>query len=252
MVPSGPDPSAQAPATAPDPAAQPWVWDDEYRRRGVPSSVRDHPSGVVVWAVDSWPRLDGAPRLRRALDVGCGTGRNALHLAQAGARTTGFDRSPVAVERARERMRAAGADVELLVHDLADGLPAADGEIDLVLDVFVYKHQVRPAVRARYRAELARVLAPGGRVLLSLAEPDDGYYGACPPSPEPDAGPHAVVDPVVGAGSVLFTLAEIEAEMADRFVLDMAWRRAKRGPMHGADHVRRTLATLWRRTGDRP
>jgi SAM-dependent methyltransferase len=223
-------------------------WDDEYGRGGVPSSIRDAPSGAVVWALENWPRLAGEQTPRRALDVGCGTARNSLHLARHGTRVTGFDASAVAVERGRERVRDAGAQasVELLVHDLQAGLPVAAGEVDLVLDVFVYKHQVQPAARARYRQELRRVLAPGGRVLLSLAEPDDGYYGACPPSPEPGAGPHAIVDPQVGAGSVLFSLAELEAELADGFALEMAWRKDKPGTMHGREYRRRTLATLWR------
>lgn len=221
-------------------------WDGEYERAGVPSSFRDAPSAAVVWALENWARLGGSGFPARGLDVGCGTARNSVFLARHGARMLGFDASPVAIERGRERVREAGLPVELLVHDLQDGLPAGDGEIDLVLDTFVYKHQIQPAARERYRVELARVLAPGGRILISLAEPDDGYYGACPPSPEPGAGPHAIVDPEVGAGSVLFTLAELEAELSDRFTLEMAWRKQKQGTMHGRDHLRRTIATLWR------
>jgi SAM-dependent methyltransferase len=223
-------------------------WDAEYERAGIPSSFRDEPSSTVVWALDSWTRANGGAAPRRVLDVGCGTARNAVQLARQGARVTGFDASAVAIERGRERVRQAAldGDVELLVHDLSDGLPAGDGEIDLVLDVFVYKHQLQPRARRRYRAELLRVLAPHGRVLLSLAEPDDGYYGSCPRSDEPGAGPHAVVDPAVGAGSVLFTLGELEAEMGDAFALELAWRKRGIGEMHGREHVRRTLATLWR------
>jgi hypothetical protein len=116
-----------------------------------------------------------------------------------------------------------------------------------VLDVFVYKHQTDPAVRLGYREELQRVLSEEGRVLLSVAEPDDGYYGACPPLAEPDASPHAVFDPVLGCGSVLFSLNELEAEMAEILSLEMAWRKARVGKMHGKEYVRRTLATLWRR-----
>lgn len=221
-------------------------WDAEYREQGMPSSVRDAPSSTVVWALESWPRLTGATAPARALDVGCGTARNAVHLASRGTPTIGFDASEVAIARGRERVRRAGADVELLVHDLRDGLPANDGEIDLVLDVFVYKHQVRPEARRRYRAELLRVLAPGGRVLLSLAEPQDGYYASCPPAADAAAAPHAIVDPAVGVDSVLFTLDELEAEMGDELVLEMAWRKRARGEMHGGAYERRTLATLWR------
>lgn len=228
------------------------VWDAEYERRGIPSSFRDGPSSTVRWALDSRPRLAGEALPRRALDVGCGTGRNVAHLVRSGIATTGIDASARAIALAVERIRGCegAADVDLLVHDLRDGLPVADGSIDLVLDVFVYKHQVQPDARHGYREELRRVLAPGGRVMLSLAEPDDGFYGACPPCEEPGAGPRAVIDPVAGAASVLFTLAELEAEMGDGFALEMAWRKRSRGEMHGRQHDRRTLASIWRAIGD--
>lgn len=229
------------------------TWDVEYERRGIPSSFRSAPSSTVLWALESWPRLTGGALPRRALDIGCGTGRNVAYLARQGVPTTGFDASPRAIELARERLRTAGdgtADADLSVHDLRDGLPAPGGAIDLVTDVFVYKHQVQPEDRRRHRAELRRVLAPGGRVLLSLSEPDDGWYGSCPPCEEPGAGPHAVTDPVVGAHSALFTLAELEAEMADAFELELAWRKRGRGEMHGGEYERRTLATIWRVRSD--
>jgi hypothetical protein len=123
----------------------------------------------------------------------------------------------------------------------------ADCEIDLALDVFVYKHQTDPGARLAYRQELQRVLSDEGRVLISVAEPEDGYYGACPPLPDPTASPHAVLDPVLRLGSVLFSLGELEREMADTFALEMAWRKARVGRMHGKDYLRRTLVTLWKR-----
>ena len=80
-------------------------WDEEYGRRGIPSSYRDEPSGAVVWAFSRG--LGGS----RGLDVGCGTGRNTLYAAAQGLRMTGFDRSAAAIERARAR----GGDAEFLV-----------------------------------------------------------------------------------------------------------------------------------------
>jgi SAM-dependent methyltransferase len=222
------------------------AWNEEYRQRGIPSSYRDAPSAAVTWALECWPRLGCTDRPERALDAGCGTARNAVYLAERGVRVTAFDSSPSAIDAARRRVRDAAVDVELLVRDLQSGLPAGDAQIDLVLDVFVYKHQTQPDARRRYRRELERVLTPGGVILLSLAEPDDGYYGSCPPLSETGAEPHAVVDPAVGVGSVLFSLGEPIDEMADLFTLEMAWRKHESGAMHGRDYHRRTLATQWR------
>ncbi len=213
-------------------------WDREYARAGIPSSFRDQPSGALVWTLANWRFLTGCERPAAALDVGCGTGRNACYLASQGLRVLAFDASPVALAAAQHRGGAAW----LLRHDLRDGLPAADATFDLVTDIFVYKHLVDTAGRARYREELARVLKPRGRLLLSLAEPEDGYYGACP---ELHPGrPRTVLDPIAGIASVLFTLDELQAEFA-AFRLEMVWHKQKPGRMHGAEYVRRTLASIW-------
>ncbi|MFL5914004.1 MAG: class I SAM-dependent methyltransferase [Gaiellaceae bacterium] len=196
-----------------------------------------------MWALDNWERVTGEHGPNRALDVGCGTGRNTLYLAQRGIRVTAFDSSPAAVEAARRRLG-----VEVRVHDLRAGLPAGDGEIDLIVDTFVYKHQVLPDERRAYRREMLRVLAPGGVVLISLAEPDDGYYAACPPFPDPEAGPNAVLDPELNVGSVLLSLEGLAAEASsDGLTLVMAWRKQNTGWMHGRRYPRRTLVTLWKR-----
>jgi SAM-dependent methyltransferase len=210
-------------------------WDTEYETGGgVPSSYRHEPSGAVVWAFSRG--LGGS----RGLDVGCGTGRNTLYAAAQGLSMVGFDRSPAAIERARER----GGNARFLVHDLVDGLPVEDGSIDVLLDIFVYKHVVHPEARREYRDEMWRVLAPGGRVVVHLAEPTDGYYGSCPLLGDAHAWPHAVLDPVVGAGSVLFTLEELRAEF-DGFTVEDVLQRRKDGDMHGAVYERHTLTTIF-------
>jgi SAM-dependent methyltransferase len=222
------------------------AWDEEYERSGIPSSFRDDPSGVVLWLLDNWTRLDGAKSFpEHGIDIGCGTARNTVHLAKRGVKMTGIDLSKVAIDAGRRRAQEAGVDVHLTVQDLTLGLPVGDGEVDVALDVFVYKHQIDPTARRSYREELSRALAPQGRLLVSLAEPNDGYYASCPPF-EGSGEPHAVLDPVAGVGSVLFSLEELVEEMSDCFVLEMAWRKAKQGMMHGELHMRHTLATIWR------
>ncbi len=222
-------------------------WDAEYVRRGIPSSYRDGPSGAVTWAVGNLAASGSLPSL--ALDVGCGTGRNAAYLAGLGVDVVAFDSSPVALEAARSRLeRTPPGRVAFSRHDLRDGLPAGDSTIDLAVDSFVYKHQVDPRVRRRHRAEARRVLRPNARLLLSLAEPEDAYYASCPRLADREARPRAAVDPEVGVASVLFTLDELIQEMGDTFELERVRRQAKPGLMHGRWYLRRTLATMWRPT----
>lgn len=106
---------------------------------------------------DGWLGLPG-----RVLDVGCGLGVELAYLACEGWRTCGVDLSAVALQRAR----TAHPGVSFLQSD-ATRLPFADQSFDLVLDRGCF-HYLEPEVRHAYAAEAARVLRPGGRMLLRV------------------------------------------------------------------------------------
>jgi SAM-dependent methyltransferase len=226
----------------------PSKWDIEYGRGGIPSSVRQGPSGVLLWVIDNWPHLTGINRPQDAIDIGCGTGRNSAYLASLGVSILGFDNSEMAIQTARDRFsntESAQGTLRFLKHDLVSGLPTDDKSIDLAVDIFVYKHQIESEVRASYRRELRRILRQNGRLLLSLAGTDDGYYANCPRQ-EREGNPITVVDPVAGVASVLFSLEDLIKEFEDTFILEMSWHKSKEGPMHGSVYKRSTIATIWR------
>jgi SAM-dependent methyltransferase len=96
---------------------------------------------------------------RRLLDVGCGTGVNLVHLARLG-RAVGIDLAADAVAFCRERgVRAVRAN--------AASLPFADGRFDAVTSFDVIYHAWVADDRAAV-AEMARVLRPGGVLLLRV------------------------------------------------------------------------------------
>jgi SAM-dependent methyltransferase len=99
----------------------------------------------------------------RALDVGCGTGRHTAWLAAAGHDVVGIDPSPQMLARARERLPG----VEFRDGDVG-ALPAADGEAALVVCALALSHV--PSLDAAL-AELARVLAPAGLLVVSNIHP---------------------------------------------------------------------------------
>ena len=110
-------------------------------------------------------RLAGGVEGARVLDAGCGAGPLAEALREKGAVVSGFDVSPAMVELARERL---GEDAQVRVADLAAPLPYDDGEFDLVV-VSLALHYVEDWASAL--AELRRVTAPGGRVIVSIIHP---------------------------------------------------------------------------------
>lgn len=97
------------------------------------------------------------------LDVGCGDGQYALAAAGAGARVTGVDASPKAVEAGRRRAAGAGLGTAFLV-GAANELPFAAEQFDVVLAVTVVCFVSDPEEAV---AEMARVLRPGGLLVLA-------------------------------------------------------------------------------------
>lgn len=101
------------------------------------------------------------------LDVGCGTGTLAIGAKKLVGRevtVAGVDASPEMIARAKEKATQAGADVDF-VEGVAQSLPFADRNFDVVVSTTVI-HCLPEAQRGHCFAEMARVLKPGGRLML--------------------------------------------------------------------------------------
>ena len=131
-----------------------WDWD---RGRYEASAARILPVAELV--VD---RLAPQPG-EVVLDVGCGTGNAALLIAALGARVTGVDPAGRLLEVARTSAAEAGVVAEFVRGDAAH-LPVPTGSVDAIASVFgvIFAPDVPAAA-----AEIARVLRPNGRLVLS-------------------------------------------------------------------------------------
>jgi ubiquinone/menaquinone biosynthesis C-methylase UbiE len=104
---------------------------------------------------------------KRILDAGCGNGRYSRFLlreADADAMITAFDYSQQMLHRARQRLD--NGRVSMVAADLTR-LPYADASFDAAVCGWVLEHLPDPRPGAR---ELARVLRPGGKLLLMATE----------------------------------------------------------------------------------
>lgn len=109
-------------------------------------------------------RYGGALPGRRILDLGSGMGGTSVALGLAGAAPLAFEYNRAYCEIIR--MRAARYDMGLpVVNGAGEHLPFDDASFDLVIAWDVVEHVQNPALLL---AELARVLRPGGRVLLTV------------------------------------------------------------------------------------
>lgn len=101
-------------------------------------------------------------------DLGCGTGQMSETLAPHVARVVAVDGSADMLRAARARLQAhANVDVR---EGALEALPMDDAELDAAIVSLVLHHQPEPA---RVLAEAARVLKPGGRVLVVDMLPHD-------------------------------------------------------------------------------
>jgi ubiquinone/menaquinone biosynthesis C-methylase UbiE len=142
-------------------------------RSGVRATYDRIAEGFAATREYAWPEVvefveagrDGATT---GLDVGCGNGRHSELLADHVARVVGIDASRELVVLARERARDRGwaGGFHPVVADAAR-LPVRDSRVDLAVYVATLHHLPTRELRVRSLRELGRVLAPGGRALVS-------------------------------------------------------------------------------------
>ncbi|WP_135302608.1 class I SAM-dependent methyltransferase [Haloarcula amylovorans] len=126
--------------------------------------IGDHFSKTREYA---WPEVESfvadAAAVDTALDIGCGNGRHAELLASVADRVVALDASRALLTEARARV---GPRVSLVQGD-ATTLPLRDEAVDLAVYVATLHHLPTAADRRASLDELARVLAPDGRALVS-------------------------------------------------------------------------------------
>jgi SAM-dependent methyltransferase len=137
-----------------------------------PSRYEGYTPFPVLSSRDSWQeRVEiplivhglGLPQGQRILEVGCGQANALVPLARecAPIRLVGLDVDGGLLDGARRHLVRSGVSAELFQADVRD-MPFPDGAFDLVLDFGTCYHITNPECAL---AEIARVLAPGGRLI---------------------------------------------------------------------------------------
>src|SRR5262245_58916145 len=164
-------------------------WDEHYRS-GTPPWETGRPS-------EELQRVIAEERIApcRVLELGCGTGINAIWLAQQGFDVTAVDISPLAIERARQRAAESNVNVRFVLADVHE-LPPEFGTFPFLFDRGCY-HAVRRQGVQGFLGILRQVTAPGSIGLFLAGNARDPH--------EPGKGP-----PVVSA-------EEIHAELGSVF-----------------------------------
>jgi len=112
--------------------------------------------------------LSGASAQDEVLDVACGTGALTLDLARIARRVTGIDLTPAMLDQARALQAERGVTNAQWVEGDALPLPFPDAAFSLVVTRASFHHMHDPAA---VLAQMRRVVAPGGRVVVSDLTP---------------------------------------------------------------------------------
>jgi cyclopropane fatty-acyl-phospholipid synthase-like methyltransferase len=147
-------------------------WDEAYRRGIPPPWDIGRPQPAFVRLVDAG-EITG-----RVIDVGCGTGENALMAAAHGLEVVGIDVATTAVERARSKAAERGVAARFEVWDALQlaRLTERVGVFDSAIDSAVF-HTFSDDERPRYAESVAAAVRAGGGLFLmcfSEQEPDWG------------------------------------------------------------------------------
>lgn len=151
------------------------AWSSFYDTDGNPLVALEGP------AMQAW---FSPVRGRPVLDLGCGTGRHTLALAELGAEPiVALDQSPEMLALAQYKLKEHR--VLLVQHALPRPLPLRDAAFDLVVMGLVAEHVADLTALMR---EAARVLVPGGRCLLSALHAERSAAGQTARFIDPQTG----------------------------------------------------------------
>jgi SAM-dependent methyltransferase len=184
---------------------EPVNWDERYATKNTPWDS-GQPSLELQRVLK-----EHALRPCRTLELGCGTGTNAIYLAKQGFDVTAVDVSSLAIEQATKKAVQAGVNVRFLEADILK-LPDVGPPFALVFDRGVY-HHLRTVDLEGFRKTLARVTATGGYYLTLAGNANE-------PDPEQKGPPQVHAHELCQELSPLFELVQLREFRFDGVVIE--------------------------------
>lgn len=181
-------------------------WNESYATGQLPWDT-GQPEPLLVEFVTS-----GAVAPCRALEIGAGTGTNAIWLAERGFDVVGVDISPIAVEKAQAKMAGRELRCRFAAADILSA-PPQGGPFQFVFDRGCFHVFDEAGERQQFAEQVAEVLAPGG-LWLSLIGSTEGPPREVGPSRRSAREVTVAIEPaleIVELRSVEFTTAHAKA-----------------------------------------
>jgi SAM-dependent methyltransferase len=136
------------------------IWNEIFTHDG---RVFEEPHNAIPGFASRVAMNDG----KRILDLGCGSGRHIVYLAQRGFEVYGLDAAPQGLALTREWLEKEGLNAELCEQSMFAPFPYPDAFFDGVFSIQVIHHGLAAQVQGA-ASELQRVLKPGGLLLVTV------------------------------------------------------------------------------------
>ena len=139
-------------------------WEQIFRSAGY---VLPEPARQVIYFAERLKERG----VQSVLDLGCGSGRHAVHLAKRGFHVVGLDQAPTGLKLTGEWLESEDLYADLLLGDIRQPLPFRDDSFEAVVSTQVIHHALLEQVLATTK-EIQRVVCRGGTIFISV--PDRG------------------------------------------------------------------------------
>jgi methyl halide transferase len=149
-------------------------WNESYVAGDTPWDTGEADNHLVEFV------HSGAVTPGQALDIGCGTGTNALWLAGQGFKTLGVDVASAAIEQACAKARDVKSDCRFETLDFLNGM-VSGGPFDLVFDRGCFHVFDKHEDRMRFANRVASLLTHEGRWLSLIGSTEGGERDSGPP-----------------------------------------------------------------------
>lgn len=166
--------------TSPSHRTQQEWWEDEWSKdvqdTVLPGQSDIQPSQVVTdftefAAGHFWDKNKALSDIS-VLDVGCGTGRNSIYLAQRFGKVVGIDYSQQSVALSKRSANSLGIRADFIIGD-AISMPFRKGSFDIIVDSFTSTSMQGADTRNRFARECDRLLLSGGLLLMRCVSVED-------------------------------------------------------------------------------
>ena len=188
-------------------------WENIYAKRG-------RPYRELFPGFPEVMRIFREKKCSCILDLGCGTGRYAVHLAKAGFSVLGADISLTGLKLARDWIQDEKLNVPLVHIDMRMGLPFASAKFDGVFSAQVIHHATLAEIRRTIK-DIHRIMQPGGIAFIGVAgrlEDGEPFKEIEPATYVPQTGSEA------GLPHHIFTDHDLQFEFRAFDILEITYR----------------------------